>query len=722
MTDLAIPNEVSLLEEKLVRQLVGVLQTYLGQKQVEKVLKAYRFGAQAHSNQVRLSGEAYICHPLSVALILAEMRLDGNAITAAILHDVIEDTDVSKGNISGEFGKTVADLVDGVSKLTQLDSRSKAEAQAENVRKMFLAMARDLRVIIVKLADRVHNMRTLGVMPPDKKRRIARETLEIYVPLANRLGMNNIRIELSELAFQAMHPLRYRVIDKAVRNARGRRKEVVGKIEATIKKRLDDSDLRCQVYGREKNLYSIYQKMVDKNISLSEVFDVYAYRLVVEEPDDGYRALGVMHSLYKPVPGRFKDYMALPKENGYQSLHTVLVGPYGLFLEMQIRTREMHRMAESGIAAHWLYKGDANKLSYSHEPTNEWLRELLEVQKSAGNSLEFIDNLKVDLFPQQVYVFTPKGAIVKLPKGATVVDFAYAVHTDVGNTTASARVNMVLVPLQTRLENGQTVDVITGEWARPNPLWLNFVVTVKARSAIRTYLQNFKKKEAIALGRRLLSRELHAHGIRLESVSEERLENVQKILQYVSLDALLEDIGLGNRLPFLLVNRFFLEENIVGSSCGETGMSSGPPLLIKGTEDMVTTRAKCCRPIPGDPIVGFFNPGKGIVIHVDDCKNVIKRLRQDKGWLDVQWDYDVKGDFSVEIRLEVENKRGTLATIASTISMMGSSIEMVDIRDQNDEISLDFITFTVHDRIHLASVMRKLRKLQIVVKISRVKL
>jgi RelA/SpoT family (p)ppGpp synthetase len=722
MTDLAIQSEVSLPQEKLVRQLAGVLQTYLGQNQVEKVLKAYHFGAQAHSGQVRLSGEAYICHPLSVALILAEMRLDANAITAAVLHDVIEDTDVSKSSISGEFGEVVADLVDGVSKLTQLDSMSRAETQAENVRKMFLAMARDLRVIIVKLADRVHNMQTLGVMPLDKKRRIARETLEIYVPLANRLGMNNIRIELSELAFQAMYPFRYRVIDKAVRNARGQRKEVVGKIEATIRKRLGDSDLKCEVYGREKNLYSIYKKMVDKKISLSEIFDVYAYRLVVEKPDDGYRALGVMHSLYKPVPGRFKDYIALPKANGYQSLHTVLVGPYGLVLEMQIRTREMHRMAESGIAAHWLYKGDTNKQSYSHEPTNEWLRDLLEIQKSAGNSLEFIDNLKVDLFPQQVYVFTPKGAIVKLPKGATVVDFAYSVHTDVGNATASARVDMVLVPLQTRLENGQTVDVITGEWARPNPLWLNFVVTVKARAAIRTYLQNFKKKEAIALGRRLLDKELDAHGIRLESVSEERLENAQKILKYTSLDDFLEDIGLGNRLPFLLVNRFFLEKNIVGSNHDETGKSSGSPLFIKGTEDMVTTRAKCCRPIPGDPIVGFFNPGKGIVIHLDDCKNVIKRLRQDKGWLDVQWDYDVEGDFSVEIRLEVRNKRGTLATLASTISMMGSSIETVDIRDQNDEISLDFITFTVRNRVHLANVMRKLRKLQIVVKLSRVKL
>ncbi|MGH8549670.1 MAG: RelA/SpoT family protein, partial [Methylococcales bacterium] len=620
MIDLATKSETELPEEQLVRQLSAALNTYLDPDQAGKVIEAYHFGAMAHANQYRLSGEAYICHPLSVALILAELRMDTNAIMAGILHDVIEDTQVTKEMIFERFGESVAELVDGVSKLTQLDCKSRDEAQAENVRKMFLAMARDLRVIMVKLADRVHNMRTLGVMPPEKKRRIARETMEIYVPLASRLGMNKIRNELTELGFAAMYPLRYKVLAKALKAARGHRKEVVRTIEATIRKRLEESAVGCEVTGREKNLHSIYRKMVSKHISLSEVFDVYGCRLVVETTDDCYRALGVMHTLYKPVPGRFKDYIALPKENGYQSLHTVLVGPYSLLLEIQIRTREMHRMAESGIAAHWLYKGQTSDLNHSHEPANEWLRNLLEIQKSAGDSLEFIDNLKVDLFPQQVYVFTPKGNIVKLPKGATILDFAYAVHTDIGNSAVSARIDKCLAPLQTRLENGRTVEVITAEWARPNPMWLKFVVTLKARAAIRTYMRNFKQKEAIALGRRLFDKELSAIGIQLSEISTERIDHALKTMEYSSLDALLEDIGLGNRMPFLVARRFAADDQIKGSITENTGQGSCSPLIIKGAEDMVINLAKCCRPIPGDPIVGFFNPGKGIVIHLNDCK------------------------------------------------------------------------------------------------------
>lgn len=722
MTDLATKSETELLQEKLVRQLSTVLKSYLDQDQIDHIIEAYHFGAKAHSNQFRLSGEAYICHPLSVALILADMRLDANAIMAGILHDVIEDTDVSKQNIGEQFGEAVADLVDGVSKLTQLDCKSRAEAQAENVRKMFLAMARDLRVIMVKLADRVHNMRTLGAMPAEKKRRIARETLEIYAPLASRLGMNKVRIELSELGFAALYPRRHYVLDKAIKNARGRRKEVVGTIEATIRKRLEESAVVCEVTGREKHLYSIYRKMVSKRISLSEVFDVYGCRLVVDKLENCYRVLGVMHTLYKPVPGRFKDYIALPKENGYQSLHTVLVGPYGLLLEIQIRSREMHRMAESGIAAHWLYKGEASELEHSHEPANEWLRNLLEIQKSAGDSLEFIDNLKVDLFPQQVYVFTPKGSIVKLPKGATIVDFAYAVHTDIGNSAVSARVDKLPAPMQTRLENGRTVEVVTAEWARPNPMWLNFVVTIKARAAIRTYMRNFKRKEAIALGRRLLDKDLRVNGIHLEEISAENLNNALEAMEYTSLDDLLEDVGLGNRMPFLVAKRFLLGDTPRESEGENSGRASFSPLVIKGTEDMVIHLAKCCRPIPGDPILGFFNPGKGIVIHLSDCKNARIKQRQNNSWLDVEWDDKVGGDFSVEIRLEVKNKRGTLAILASTISVMDSSIETVDIRDQNDEMSLDHITFTVRNRIHLANIMRKLRKLPVVVKLSRVRL
>ncbi len=722
MTDLATKSETELPQEKLVLQLSAVLNSYLDRDQVDKVIEAYHFGAMAHADQYRLSGEAYICHPLSVALILADMRMDANAIMAGILHDVIEDTEVSKETICERFGESVAELVDGVSKLTQLDCKSRDEAQAESVRKMFLAMARDLRVIMVKLADRVHNMRTLGVMPPQRRRRIARETMEIYVPLASRLGMNKICNELSELGFSAMYPLRYRVLAKALKTARGHRKEVVRTIEATIRKRLDESGVVCEVTGREKHLFSIYRKMVSKRISLSEVFDVYGCRLVVGTTDDCYRALGVMHTLYKPVPGRFKDYIALPKENGYQSLHTVLVGPYGLVLEIQIRTRDMHRMAESGIAAHWLYKGETNDLQNSQEPANEWLRNLLEIQKSAGDSLEFIDNLKVDLFPQQVYVFTPKGSIVKLPKGATILDFAYAVHTDVGNSAVSARIDKCLAPLQTRLENGRTVEVITAEWARPNPMWLKFVVTLKARAAIRTYMRNFKQKEAIALGRRLLDKELSVNGIQLSEIAPERTESALQTMEYASLDQLLEDIGLGNRMPFLVAKRFAAGDQLPDASNGNAGRASCSPLIIKGAEEMVINLAKCCRPIPGDPIVGFFNPGKGIVIHLSDCKNARIKQRHNTSWLDVEWDQNVEREFSVEVRLEVKNKRGTLATIATTISMLDSSIETVDIRDQNDEMSVDYITFTVRDRVHLARIMRKLRRLPIVVKISRVKL
>ncbi|MCI0668544.1 MAG: bifunctional (p)ppGpp synthetase/guanosine-3',5'-bis(diphosphate) 3'-pyrophosphohydrolase [Methylococcaceae bacterium] len=722
MTDLATKTETELPQEQLVRQLSAVLNTYLDRDQIDKVIEAYHLGAMAHANQYRLSGEAYICHPLSVALILAELRMDANAIMAGILHDVIEDTEVTKEMIFERFGESVADLVDGVSKLTQLDCKSRDEAQAENVRKMFLAMARDLRVIMVKLADRVHNMRTLGIMPPEKKRRIARETMEIYVPLASRLGMNKIRNELTDLGFAAMYPMRYKVLAKAVKAARGHRKEVVRTIEATIRKRLEESAVVCEVTGREKHLYSIYRKMVSKRISLSEVFDVYGCRLVVETTDDCYRALGVMHTLYKPVPGRFKDYIALPKENGYQSLHTVLVGPYGLLLEIQIRTRDMHRMAESGIAAHWLYKGATSDLNHSHEPANEWLRNLLEIQKSAGDSLEFIDNLKVDLFPQQVYVFTPKGSIVKLPKGATILDFAYAVHTDVGNSAVSARIDKCLAPLQTRLENGRTVEVITAEWARPNPMWLKFVVTLKARAAIRTYMRNFKQKEAIALGRRLLDKELSATGVQLSEISPERIDHALQLMKYGCMDALLEDIGLGNRMPFLVARRFVADDQLKDSIGENTGRGSGSPLIIKGAEDMVINLAKCCRPIPGDPIVGFFNPGKGIVIHLNECKNAKIKQRHNNSWLDVEWDQNVEGEFTVEIRLEVKNKRGTLATIATTISAMDSSIETVDIRNQNDELSVDYMIFTVRDRVHLARIMRKLRQLPIVVKISRVKL
>ncbi len=721
MLELADTIEIENPEEKLIRRLCSVLRSYMDQAQIDEVLRAYEFSAAAHHGQYRKSGEAYICHPIAVATILAEMRMDINGIIAAILHDVVEDTNISKENIRTTFNDQVAELVDGVTKLTQIDSKSQAEAQAENVRKMFLAMANDLRVIMVKLADRLHNMQTLGAMPAGKKRRIARETLDIYAPIANRLGMNHIRLQLETLGFESMYPMRSRILKKEIRKARGNRREIVATIKSALQNRLEDAGLICDVEGREKNLYSIYQKMRSKKISFADVFDVYAFRISCKRVDDCYRALGVVHNLYKPVPGRFKDYIALAKANGYQSLHTVLIGPYGLPIEIQIRTEEMHRMSESGIAAHWLYKSDVEDGHSFKARANEWLRDVMEIQKAAGDSLEFIDNLKIDLFPQEVFVFTPQGGIIKLPRGATIVDFAYAVHTDIGNSCVSARVDRRLVPLQTQLQNGVTVEVITASWARPNPLWLNYVVTAKARAGIRTYLKNFKQQEAIALGRRLLEKELQGMHIQLQDIPGEHLQQLLEVMNIKSLDRLLEDIGLGNRMPFLVAKRLAQKDIHAAVKLDSIAKGVETPLIIKGTEGMVVTLAKCCRPIPGDTIIGYFNPGRGIVVHHHDCRNSGDMKKKQVSWLDVEWSKDASGEFPVEIRIELRNKRGTLATIAATISSMDANIENVSVIDQDDRVSIDLITLTVKNRLHLANIMRKLKKLFIVLKITRVK-
>ncbi len=721
MLEIADTIELERPQDKLIRRLCSTLSGYLDQTQIDQCVLAYEVGATAHNGQFRKSGEAYICHPVSVAIMLAEMRMDANGIMAAILHDVIEDTSISKKELADQFGQEVAELVDGVTKLTKIDTKSHAETQAENVRKMFLAMAKDLRVIIVKLADRLHNMQTLGVMPPPKKRRIARETLDIYAPIANRLGMNNIRQKLEALSFEAMYPMRYAVINNAVKKARGNRRKIVDIIENTIKNRLEQANLNSDVAGREKNLYSIYKKMLNKKISLADVFDVYAFRIFCDDVDTCYRVLGVMHNLYKPIPGRFKDYIALPKANGYQSLHSILMGPYGVPIEVQIRTHDMHRMSESGIAAHWLYKSDDDKTKKFQDRANEWLRDLLEIQNLAGDSLEFIDNLKVDLFPQEVFVFTPKGAIIKLPRGATIIDFAYSVHTDLGNACVSARIDKQLVPLQTKLENGVTVEVITATWARPNPLWLNYIITAKARSGIRNYLKHFKQQEAINLGRRLLEKELQMMHLHLEDIDKAKIQVLLQIMAKLSLDELLEDIGLGNKMPFL-VAKHIAQDDINGAiklDGSEPGKKQ--PLIIKGTEGMVINLAKCCRPIPGDSIIGYFNPGKGIAVHHHECRNSSVVRKKQTNWLDVEWSPDAIGDFPVEIRIEILNQRGSLATIASTISELNSNIENVTVVDQDDRICVDLITLTVKDRVHLAKIMRRLKDLSIVLKITRVK-
>ena len=704
----------------LIKDLTDLLETYLEPAQIAEIQRAYQFGARAHEGQQRLSGEPYIYHPLAVARILAEMHMDHQSILAALLHDVIEDTPTAKEQLAKEFGAEVAELVDGVSKLTHIHFETHAEAQAENFRKMLLAMVRDIRVILVKLADRLHNMRTLGAMPLDKRRRIARETLEIYAPIASRLGMNALRLELEDLGFAALYPMRYRILTEAVKKARGNRKEVVRKIENAIKRRLREEKLEGEVLGREKHLYSIYRKMLDKKLSFAEVTDVYGFRIIVDSVDTCYRVLGAVHNLYKPVPGKFKDYIAIPKANGYQSLHTALFGPYGVPIEVQIRTRDMDRISEAGIAAHWLYKaGEAS--SSAQQRAHEWLRGLLEMQMNAGNSLEFLENVKIDLFPDEVYVFTPKGEIMQLPRGATVVDFAYAVHTDVGNTCVAAKIDRRLAPLSTTLANGQSVEVITSKHARPNPAWLNFVATAKARATIRHFLKNLKRDESIELGRRLLNMELDIYELSLDKLTPVRIKEVLKQYKLKTLDDLLEEIGLGNRMAQLVARSLSPEAELPGKADKKARRPGARPLVIKGTEGMVVTFAKCCWPIPGDPILGFVSAGRGIVIHTKSCKNVSEYRKHPEKWLDVQWAEKIEGEFPVEIRVEVANQRGVLATVAASIAKLGANIENVSIEEHDGMYTAITFTLAVHDRLHLARIMRRLRALPVVVRISRVK-
>ncbi len=718
----------------LISDLCSMLETYLPADQVKEVYRAYLFGASAHEGQKRMTGEPYIYHPLAVARVLAELKMDYKSIMAAILHDVIEDTPTGKEGLAEEFDEEVAELVDGVSKLTKIKFESKAEQQAENFRKLFLAMAKDIRVILIKLADRIHNMRTIGIMRPDKRRRIARETLEIYVPIANRLGMNSTRVELQELGFEALHPLRYKVLKQAMLRARGNRKEIIHKIEDAISTRMHQENLAGEVVGREKHLYSIYQKMRQKHLSFSEVFDVYAFRIIVDKADTCYRALGLIHNLYKPLPGRFKDYIAIPKTNGYQSLHTVLFGPYGVPIEVQIRTRDMERVAEAGIASHWLYKQGEQNLS-SQAMANEWLRNLLEMQKTAGNSIEFLENVKIDLFPDVVYVFSPKGDIMELPRGATPVDFAYAVHTDIGNTCVAAKISRQFRPLRTQLQTGQTVEVITSPGARPNPNWLNFVVTGKARTHIRHHLKHMQSSEASALGRRLLERSLQGFSTSIERLPKERVNYVLKELGVDNLERLLEEIGLGNRMALRTARQLTGQAEGATKGAGATlinmlgrytpgwlrgGKGESPtPLAIQGTEGIVVNYARCCRPIPGDPIIGLFSAGRGLVIHTAGCKNVREAKKHPEKWVELQWEHEVEGEFPVEIRVEVTNQRGVLATVASTIASHGANIENVNVDDRDGRYTDLVFVVTVHNRQHLANIMRSIRAIDDVTKISR---
>ncbi|MCP5140872.1 MAG: bifunctional (p)ppGpp synthetase/guanosine-3',5'-bis(diphosphate) 3'-pyrophosphohydrolase [Gammaproteobacteria bacterium] len=693
-------------------------EAYMTPDQVSQIYDAYLFGAEFHEGQHRSSGEPYIYHPLAVASILLEMHMDAPTIVAAVLHDVIEDTQASKALVAERFGEQIAEIVDGVSKLSAVNFPSKVEQQAESLRKMLMAMVKDIRVIIIKLADRLHNMRTLGALVPEKARRIARETLEIYAPIANRLGMHVLRLELEDLGFKAMYPKRYSVLCRAMRSVRGDRSEVLRKIENAINTALEGYDVRARVLCREKHVYSIYQKMRKKHLPLRELQDVYAVRLITDDIDDCYRLLGIVHNLWKPVPGRFKDFIAIPKANGYQSLHSVLVTPHRARVEVQIRTDEMDHIAESGIAAHWLYKTGDGGSGATHNRAREWLRELLEIQGDAG-SQEFLDGVKVDLFPDEVYVFTPAGDIIKLPRGATVIDFAYAVHTELGNGCVAAWVNHRAAPLSAELRNGDAVAIQSDKAHHPNPSWLNFVTTAKARSAIRHYLKQLKAGEAVNLGRRLLDIALSRYGIALSDLEEHRKAAALTQTPFRNLDELMADIGLGNRPSELVARRIAESSHADMESLKETREASAHRLSIRGTEGMLVRFAGCCHPIPGDRVIGFMSAGRGLVIHRNDCRNARKSEDPDR-WIDVEWAAQPEGEYQVSVRVDVANRRGALASIASAIAAAESNIENVQINERDGQTSSLTFCISVRDRAHLAAIMRAARRVRLVLKISRI--
>jgi len=703
-----------------IDSLADDLSSYLGKDQINNVRRAYYYAEQAHEGQLRHTGDAYVTHPLAVASILSEMHMDHQSLMAAMLHDVIEDTGVTKTAIKSQFGNTVADLVDGVSKLNKITFSSHAEAQAENFQKMAMAMAKDLRVILVKIADRLHNMRTLEVLTSDKRRRIGRETLDIYAPIANRLGMNNVRVEFEELCFTALYPMRARRISAAVKRVRGNRKEIVLQIQTSLEACLEREGLPGRTIGREKHLYSIYEKMRSKHKSFSEIMDVYAFRIVVDSVDACYRVLGAVHSLYKPVPGRFKDYIAIPKANGYQSLHTTLFGMHGVPIEIQIRTEEMEAMANNGIASHWLYKSSDDLPSNAHIRAREWVNGLLDIQKHAGNSLEFIENVKIDLFPDEIYVFTPKGTIFELPAGSTAVDFAYAIHTDVGSSCVACRISRRLAPLSEPLQSGQTVEIITAPGTQPNPAWLSFVITGKARSNIRHHLKNQKYSESVALGRRLLNKALANFGSNLASVAKENINTVLNQTSLKSLDQLLEEIGLGNRMSYLIAQRLTKHSDIALLENGSKPEQQ-ESLAIRGSEGMVMNYAKCCHPIPGDPIVGHISSGRGMVIHTDDCNNITEIRDNPEKCVAVSWDPNVEGEFSVELRVELENLRGIIATLATTITGAEANIEKISTVERDARFIIVNLSLNVRNRVHLAHVMKRVRLIKAVTSVTRVK-
>ncbi len=703
-------------------QLKAKLQTYLKPEDVGRVEAAYHFSADAHAGQFRISGDPYVTHPVAVASIVADWHLDAQALIAALLHDVMEDTHISKAEIAERFGKVSAELVDGLSKLDKIEFRSQEEAQAENFRKMLLAMASDLRVILIKLADRLHNMRTLDCVRPAKRRRIANETLEIYAPIANRLGLNDLFRELQELAFEHKLPLRYRVLSRAIRSARGNRREVVGKIRASIEERLPQWGIAAEVQGREKHLYGIYRKMVEKHLSFSQVLDIYGFRVIVRDVPSCYLALGALHSMFKPVPGKFKDYLAIPKANGYQSLHTTLIGPFGMPVEVQIRTREMHHIAEAGVASHWLYKEDEKTLTELQQKTHSWLQSLLELQSASGEATEFLEHVKIDLFPGEVYVFSPKGTIFSLPKGSTPVDFAYAVHTDIGNRCVACRMNGDLMPLRSELRNGDQVEIITAAHANPNPAWLSYVRTGKARAQIRHFMKNAQQDESISLGERLLNQALRPHGLTLGQISTFAWDRFLRDRGMRFKKDVFADLGLGKRLPAIVARRLAQAQDMESGRPDVVKPKPAGAITIRGSEGIAVQLAHCCRPIPGDPIIGTIRKGQGLEVHLHDCP-VVAKLRGDRGrWVDVEWEMaDDERLFDVGIRVLTRNARGVLARVASAISEEECNIQNVNMDSELGAYTALNFTLQVRDRMHLARVMRCVRRVPEVVRIGRVK-
>ncbi|MAW23209.1 MAG: guanosine-3',5'-bis(diphosphate) 3'-diphosphatase [Cellvibrionales bacterium TMED47] len=694
------------------------LSNYLEQKEVKKIERAYRYADQCHSGQLRQSGDPYITHPLAVANILADMRLDHESLMAALLHDVIEDTGVTKGQISRRFGRTVADLVDGVSKLSEIEFETKAQLQAESFQKMTLAMSKDIRVVLVKLADRLHNMRTLGVLPPEKRRRIARETLDIYAPIAQRLGINDVRIEFEDLGFATMYPLRHRRLREALKAASKNRKEIISEIHQAIEVRLEKESFPAIVKGREKHLWSIYKKMRNKHKSFRDIMDVFAFRLIVDSVDDCYRTLGIMHNIFKPVPGEFKDYIAIPKSNGYQSLHSVLVGMHGVLIEVQIRTQEMETMANYGIAAHWEYKSNDSNIDASQRRATRWVQGLLEMQQQAGDSLEFLEHVKTDLFPDEIYVFTPKGRIIELPSGATPIDFAYSVHTDLGNSCIACRVDSELTPLSEQLQSGQKIEIISTQGAQPNPNWLNFVVTAKARSAIRHFLKNQQHDESVNLGKRLLDKALANYGTAYNKLRKSQIKRLLKETSAPTFEYVLQQIGLGNQVPFAVANILVPPSK---RTIAEDKRKPSLPVVVDTSESLILHYARCCHPIPGDPILGHVSPGKGLVIHLESCHNLKEIRNHPEKCMPLSWSQVVEGEFPVEIKVEITPERGFIAALASRITDQDATIENISTTEKDAFTSIVDVVMTVRNRVHLADIIRRIRSLAPVRRVYRVK-